>query len=144
MRISTRERTLILVAGAAAILAAGYAFWWEPQAQERARARLEIERMDRMSARLEAVGEAGMPALPPAPRNLTAIIAETARARDIAIRRLEPEGELARLTLQEAEFDALMGWLSELETDHAVQIAAIEIERRPEPGVVLARITLRR
>lgn len=143
-RLSARERMLILLMALAGGLAAGYSLFWEPMAQARAQAMGSIERTDRLAAQLAPWRGEGLPPLPVAAENLTAVVAETARDRGLSIRRLEPEEGRARVSLEETDFDALLGWLAELQTDHAVRVAAIEIERRPEPGIVAARMTLGR
>ena len=143
-RLSARERVLLLLMVLAGALAAGYALFWEPMAQARTAALNEIERTDRLAAQLAPWRGEGLPALPVAAENLTAVVAETARDRGLSIRRLEPEEGGARVSLDETDFDDLLEWLTELQVDHAVRVAAIEIERRPEPGIVAARMTLGR
>ena len=143
-RLSPRERVLILVMLLAGALAAGYTLFWEPLTRERARTLAGIERTDRLAAQLSVLGPNGLPAVPTATETLSAVATGTARAHGLSIRRLEPEGDAARVSFEDADFAALLGWLAELRTDHAVRVAAIEIERRPEPGTVAARMTLER
>lgn len=143
-RLSARERVLILAMALLGALAAGYVYFWEPMVRDRARLVADIDRADRLTARLAPWRGSDLPALPVAAETLTVVVAETARDRGLFIRRLEPEEGRARVSLENAGFEALIGWLAELRTDHAVRIAAIEIERRPEPGMVAARMTLGR
>ena len=47
-----------------------------------------------------------------------------------------------RILLDDVPFAALMLWLAELETAQGVTARAVEINRRPAPGMVSARLLL--
>lgn len=142
-RLSARERLLVLVMLLLGVGAAVYGGLLVPQGEARTRAQAEIERFGAVARRIDAVGPAFSPRAADT-RPVPAIVAESARDSAIPIRRLESEGALTRLTLDEVGFEVLMTWLADLDTAHTIRVASIEMERSPEPGVVTARITLER
>jgi len=141
-RLSTRERILLLGALLLGIGAAIYSFVLVPQRAARVQALSEIARFETIAHRVS--DGAALPSTIPDTRPVPAILAESARDAAIPIRRLEPEGDLTRLTLDAVDFTGLMTWLADLDTIHAIRVASIEMERQPEPGVVTARLALER
>jgi general secretion pathway protein M len=140
-RRSARERVLLAVmasALAAYLLLVGAA---RPLFVARGEALAAIARHEAALARLAALPEGDAPvATGPA----TAVVTETAPDYDLTIRRIEAEGDGARLEVEEAGFPELILWIEELEREHSLRVFAIEIDRRPEPGIVGARLTLGR
>ena len=140
--LSQRERTLV---GVMALLAVGvgfYRFVWQPVDTARIAAKAEIAALEQITAEVREAGPSLRNEPEPVRRNPATVVTETAAAFDLPIRRLEPENGVTRVVFSEVGFDALIGWLGSLETDHALRVTAIEMDRRPEPGVVIARITL--
>lgn len=139
---TAREQATIAAAAVVAAVAAGYSQLWMPLADARSAALADIARHERAIAHVLAAGPdlprgpAG-PALPAA-----TVVATSAPAFGLAIQRVEPEGESTRVVLDSANFEDLLRWLVELEAKHALRVLAVELERRPEPGVVSARVTL--
>ncbi len=101
-----------------------------------------IARHEAALARLAALPEGNAPVASGEP--VTAIVTASAPGYDLTIRRIEAEGEGARLEIEDAGFPELVLWIEELERAHALRLITIEIERRPEPGLVGARLTLGR
>ena len=144
-RRSLRERWLLAgLAGAAAAYLA-VAVVAQPLLAARAAALAAIAGHDRALAQLAALPAE---AAPPAPRStglpVTAVLTETAPEFELAIRRIEPEGAGARLVLDDADFAGVLLWIEELERDHGLRLTAVEMDRRPEPGVVAARMSFER
>lgn len=142
--LSLREKALILAMIVVSTLAAGYVYAWEPLAQARARSLAEIERADRAAARLAAYDGPAVQRDPAARETLGVLIASSAIEHGIAISRLEPEGSFARVSISKVKFEMFIGWLADLKSSRAARVAAVEIERLTEPGVVAARLTLGR
>lgn len=80
----------------------------------------------------------------PTPEPGTAISTISAAARDIGLplRRIQPEASGISVQIEAQPFDKVVGWTSDLETTHGVQIVNARIDRH-EAGVVNARFTLR-
>ena len=142
---SSRERWLLLGLagiGIAALLIAGLI---RPLFASRAAALEAIGRHESALAQLAALPE-GMtaPSAAAATRPVTAIVTETAPEFGLVIRRIEPEGAGARLLIEDAGFPEVLAWIEALERDRGLRVTAVEMDRRPEPGVVSAQLTLER
>jgi general secretion pathway protein M len=141
-----RERVILGVGGAVLLAAMFVTLIWRPLVATRAMAIQRLEQEESLIAvmkgnetRLRALS-ATAPIARAAPA-ATAITQEAA-LQQITIQRLEKDGARIRVTVDNAEFPALIGWLNRLETAHGLRIAGLELERRPAPGVVSARVTL--
>lgn len=140
---AAREQVLILIGGATALVYGGFVGVWHPLSALRAAALADISRFEAIAARVSAAGPnlssvgengAGQPS--------ATLITDSATAVGLVIRRLEPEGERTRIEIEEADFTVLVDWLSLLEQDHSLRVATIELDRRPAPGLVSARISV--
>lgn len=141
------QRELVLVAIGTFFVIAGL-FWnltWGPLEDVRRSTRAELTRYNSLLARAQLsapqnlLGTVAVQSLPPA-----RAITESANTFGLGIRRLEPEGGATRVVLDDADFANVTRWLAALEQDHALRVTAIEMERRPAPGIVTARILLQR
>lgn len=140
--LSPRERALILIVLPLVLLFAAYRFAWLPLNDLRAAREAEIA-----SYRLvaQAASEAGaMPSIPEAPdaAPFAARVTQSAEAAGLSLSRLEPEGDRLRVLVAEAAFAQVVLWISDLEAEEDVTLAAIELDRRTVPGAVSARLLL--
>ena len=147
--LTQRERTLVSLALAGVILAATFQFVWLPVQAKRAALSTEIAGYAQIIDRIAALGPetpvlqtAAGPALPLS-TPLSTRVTQSAEVAGLVLRRLEPEGDMLRVTLDDVAFANVIVWLSDLETTHAVIVAGIEVDRRPAPGIVSARLLLR-
>lgn len=141
---SSRERWMMLglaAVGVAALLIAGLV---QPLVASRAAAREAIGRHEAALARLAALPEGAAAPTADLTRPVTAVVTETAPEFGLVILRIEPEGAGARLLLEDAGFTEILAWIEALERDRGLRVIALEMERRPEPGIVSARLTLER
>ena len=143
--LTQRERTLVSLALAGVIFAAVFQFVWLPVQAKRAALSAEIAGYAQIIDRIAALGPetpvlqtAAGPATP-----LSTRVTQSAEVAGLVLRRLEPEGDMLRVTLDDVAFANVILWLSDLETTHAVIVAGIEVDRRPAPGIVSARLLLR-
>lgn len=144
-QLSPRERNLILLALLVAVIGGGYRFVWLPTEAGRQSARQEIAAYRQLTAAIDAFDRGAQPvAAPAAVSDVPMATRVTASAQEAAmpIRRLEPEGARLRVTLEEVAFVDVIDWLARLEADYDMRLAAVELDRRPLPGIVSARITL--
>ena len=143
-RLSLREKILVLIALPLVILFAGYRFGWVPINEARTGALAEIrgyqslfEAMENKRNQPVAVAAVAVVTTPLATR-----ITDSAALGEVLVRRLEPEGALVRVTLDDAPYDAVIKWIAAMETDAAIALVAVEMDRRTAPGIVAARLTL--
>lgn len=140
-----RERLLLGTMAAVAALALVYLAVWQPLQQARSGFQAAIARQDALTARIAALGTDTAPApVVGDPRPPAVIVSESAAAASLAIRRLEPAEDRVRVVLEDADFGAVLAWIDTLDRDTGLQVAEIDITRRPEPGVVSTTLMLRR
>ncbi|UWR29082.1 type II secretion system protein M [Sulfitobacter sp. W002] len=142
-RLSRREKLLIALVIPLALLVALYRFAWMPLQAGEAQARADIAayRLVQDTAALAAQTKIA----PTAPINDTPLatrITSSASAAQLTLRRIEPENDGIRVTLDDTPFATLLLWLADLEEQHDVTLEALEIDRRPAPGVISARLLL--
>lgn len=143
--LTPRERTLVGLALAGVICAAVFQFVWVPVQAKRAALSAEIVGYAQITDRIAALGPE-TPVLQTAAGPATPLSTRVTQSADVAglvLRRLEPEGDMLRVTLDDVAFANVILWLSDLEVNHAVIVAGIEVDRRPAPGIVSARLLLR-
>jgi general secretion pathway protein M len=133
-----RERVLLAVLAAVATVYALVFLIWRPLAEARADARADIRAYEAVVAQARAAGPTlvrSAAAAPPA-----AAIGASAAAAGLTVRRLDPDGAGARVSLEDAPYDATVRWMETLEREHGLTVREARLERRPAPGVVNAQI----
>lgn len=142
--LSPRERVLIFLALPLLLVLVGFRWGWQPLQDLRAAREAEIATL-RLVA-LAADAAASQPAFDSqdqgASEPLAARVTASAEAAGLSLSRLEPEGERLRVVLAEAGFAQVVLWVSDLEAEEDVVLAAIELDRRTVPGTVSARLLL--
>lgn len=139
-----RERILLLVGLFLAIVWVLYAGLWRPL---QTREMILMAQIERHSSAIMMLESAPVPQAATAAtdaRPVPVIITDTAADFSLTIRRLEPDGEGARVVLDEVGFDNAILWLDQLDRNHGLRVRSIEMARRPAPGVVTATLTLQR
>jgi len=78
-------------------------------------------------------------------QTLLILASTTAKEKKISFKRIQPDGEgFLQIWLEEANFNALLLWLSDIERKNGIHVAQISVERTKRDGFVNARITLMR
>ena len=144
-----RERLILAVGAAAAVMIIGWGFVWSPLTAGVARldSRVETRSQLLVDAQNAAAIVPDAAARPRAQQSLLVLIDGTARNHGVAqaLTRRQPNGaNEIDVTVQAAPFDALVGWLATLESEHVVSVASATIRATQEPGVVSGRVVLRR
>jgi general secretion pathway protein M len=141
--LNPRERHLVSIVLPLAIVVVGYQFLWAPlqRAQAEARADIQAFRLVQDTAALASVDTiVSLQPLNETP--LATRITTSASAANLTLRRIEPENDSIRVTLDDTPFATILLWLSDLEEQHDVRVEALEVDRRPAPGRVSARLLL--
>lgn len=73
------------------------------------------------------------------------VINSSASREGLSLRGFTPEGnDAVRVTLEQQNFAAAMGWLQALDSEYGIRAATIEVTAGQQPGTVNIRATLRR
>ncbi len=148
--LEPRERTLVAAGGAVLLAVVLWVGVWEPLDRHRdvlaervAANQALADWLTRLEQRLPS-GPAEPPTATLDGRSPLAVVDQSARAAGLAgaLQRIEPgsRGEI-RVTLERAEFPALMGWLGELVENRPFRVVSVRADR-VEPGRVDATLVL--
>lgn len=150
-----RERMLVIAAGIVTLAGLFFLMVWEPlvtanenleqqviSAQELNNwlADVELEAQDLRSSGARNTQKGTN-------QSLLSVVDQTSRTAGLgeAVRRIQPEGDnQAQVSLEEADFNQMLFWLSELEKDYGVRATALTLTRGEKIGQVQVRMTLTR
>lgn len=151
--LSPRDRRTVLVGGVLAAALLAWALLWHPLSQRRAALQQQVEQSRRELAYVRAAAS-GIERLRDAGtqsrgdregRSLLALADATARSDGLeaALKRVEPAGSgSVRMSLEYANFDAMVDWLERLSRDFGVDTIELSADRADGVGLVNARVTL--
>lgn len=140
---TARERWLLIAGGAAVLIWIVFALVWQPMQVRRDAVSRQIALYERAIGALQAA-PAPTAAAPVDPRSLNAIVTDAAGGFGLYIRRLEPEGNRIRVTVNDAAFQSLILWLDAMQRDSGLRASELDMTRGPAPGVVNATLVLER
>jgi len=141
-RLGLREQRLIWVTTIVLGAWGGWTLMISPLLTARATALDDIASANAIAdlLALAPVTDTGPQGTPTAP--LRTRVTARAEAAGLAVRRLEPSGTALSVTLEDASYTALIGWLDVLTRAERARIVSLEIARRPVPGMVSAQVLL--
>ncbi len=150
--LAPRERQLLRAAAILLGLLLGYLAVWAPWQRQLSQLRLNVpqdhvklEAMRQQARQIETLRAQGA-ASGARGGNLLAAVEQTAQLYGLraSLARIEPDGPTgARLNLQNANFNAILVWLNELQNRQGVRVESADFEGQPAPGMVNGRIVLR-
>ena len=143
--LAPRERRILVLGAVALGLILAWVAVWEPLLQGRSALRSDVARLSAEAVWMEQVAddvrrrarlEQRAPALPGAGGSVLTLIEVSANAAGLrsALTRVQPEDEGARLIMDAVGFDALMGWLAELELRQGLRVSELMIEGQQAAG----------
>ena len=139
---TARERWLLGVLAAVAIVVGLDRLVWHPLDTARTTALAEIARDDRIAAQLRVAGPDVARIAAARTGTLSTLVTDRAAKAGLTIARIEPQGTNVAVSLDGVGFDALVDWLAALDRDAGVSVVDLKIDRRPDPGIVNAEATL--
>ncbi|MGL4322096.1 MAG: type II secretion system protein GspM [Paracoccaceae bacterium] len=142
---TAREKLLLGLLLVTIGLYAAFTAIWQPLQQQRSALLSDIARYDRVATMLNTLSTTG---LAPAPATsdmpLPTLITTSADSYQLSISRILPTESVVDITLAEAPFDIVIGWVQALEQDHGLRIQALTMTRKPEPGLVATTLIIGR
>lgn len=144
-RLSPRERRLLWIALPTLALVAGWTFVWQPLAAGRAAIEADISEARTLIAAVERfpkdeASEARPPSSVETP--ISTRLTRSAEAAGVTLARIEPQGAGLTAIVTSAPFDDIIAWIAAMEDTERMRLTEIELDRRPELGVVSARLTM--
>lgn len=148
--LQPRERHMVSAVAIALVFILGIGFWLPMQRDiKRLRtavpqARTQLAQMRLESAQIAQLRASGIATA--AGGDIMARLEQSATAHGLkqSITRMEPESaNNARVSLDGVNFDALAGWLGDLQSQSGLRVEKATLETRPVPGTVNARLVLR-
>lgn len=151
--LAARERRTLILGGIALAIIFYVFIIWLPAHRDadQLRAHLAEQRatlawMQQAAAEFKALRGASGPA--PSPlgnRSLFSLVDQSARQAGLgnALRQVEPTGDKrVRVNLQQANFDAMIGWLVTLRSQYGVEATLLSVRATDAPGQVNAQLEL--
>jgi general secretion pathway protein M len=139
---TSRERWLLGILAAVAIVVGLDRLVWHPLDAARTAALAEIARDDRIAVQLRVAGPDVARIAAARTGTLSTLVTDRAAKAGLTIARIEPQGANVAVSLDGVGFDALIDWLAALDRDAGVTVVDLKVDRRPDPGVVTAQVTL--
>ncbi len=142
--LNLREKKLVLVMGTAISVFLFYSFLWLPLNENLAKTTKKLASRQALltwvtdnTARYQRVKSTG------GNKNnsgsLSSIINRTANQQQLTITRMQPQGEMLQVWLDNAPFNQLLFWLEHLANQEGLQVQAIDLTQGDNEGEVRVR-----
>jgi general secretion pathway protein M len=150
--LAARERLLVSVAGGLLLVAVLVIAGIRPLSAGLRSATAELTDKRAVLADIERVAarfgpQAGAAAAQAAGESLVVLVDRTTRSRGLGsyLKRNEPDGnDNIRLRFENVPFDELIGWLADLQANHAIGVVSANADPGPDTGRVSANLQLSR
>lgn len=143
-QLNTREQRLVLAMAAAIMVFLIYSLIWQPLNNNLAKTEQKIARQQELlswvqenTARYQQAKK--FSGAKRGGASLSSIVNSTARKADIAITRMQPQGDDIQVWIDEVSFKHLLQWLEGLSNRNGLTVKAIDLDRAEKPGVVRVR-----
>ncbi|MBN1237163.1 MAG: type II secretion system protein M [Gammaproteobacteria bacterium] len=147
-----RERVVLAAGAALAAVIVFWAFVWTPMRDGSTELRERVSQKTQLLVDLQRASalapvEGDRPAPSAGTQSLVVLIDRTAQSHGVAgaLTRTRPEGaDAINVTVRDAAFDELVGWLVTLQTAHALTVESATFNGSRAPGLVNGQLLLRR
>jgi general secretion pathway protein M len=150
-KLQPRERALVGAAAIAAVILFIDMAIWRPAAHARSNGEARLADARQVAEQLEraaALAPHGGPgAVAAGDGSLMSIVDSAAKSGELSkpLTRMSPDGDTQlRVWLEDVTFDSLTHWMYSLQTRYGVRVDSVDIEQQPTPGLVNARLTLKK
>jgi general secretion pathway protein M len=146
-----RELIVLGAGGAAAAIIVVWGLVWLPVNRASARLQDTVAHKSALLVDLERASAiapaANTGARRPAGESMVVLVDRTSRAHGLAgmLKRTQPDGtDGIAVSFQDAPFDALLSWLTALQTDYGVKVESASVNGAQGQGLVNGQVLLRR
>jgi general secretion pathway protein M len=151
-QLSLRDQAMLVVLAAALLLYMLYQVFWHPLAtanrnlaQQNAAVANSLATMNQLAAQYRELQKANGPGNTSAGETLTQLVDETVASNQLHMSRFQPgsSGDV-QVRFDNASFDQVLRWLSELESKHGVTLREFGVSPGSGPGLVNVSVRLYR
>lgn len=144
-----RERVVIVLGGAVAVLILAWSFAWTPLRSANLNLDAAVAEKYGLLADVSRLQPSGTPPGPAAAsaESLVLIVDQTHRAHGLGgtLSRNQPDGENGiQVAFQRVPFAQLVSWLGALRQGHGIAVVTANLDGTQQPGLVNASLVLRR
>ena len=140
--LTSRERQIVLAGGLMLLLVILYQNLWSPLQQHLRLQRNQVQQLQQqlgwMQQQAPLVRQLKRAPSPGASRtgDITGTLSNSSQAYQIALKRIQPQGDNALVEIDITGFDQLVNWLGMLEQQHGITPQQIDLQRTGEPGKI--------
>ncbi len=142
-QLQKKERHLVILMGVLITFFLCYHLIWSPISQGLEQESKKLKRNQELKVYVEHhIGAAKTQkggAKQPGNGTLSSVINRVARGYDIAITRVQPQGEDIQVWINEVSFNTLLIWLADLTQNNGLQVKTIDITEGSADGMVKIR-----
>jgi general secretion pathway protein M len=147
--LAPRERIIVLVGAAAAVLLIVWGLIWKPLNDGTADLRDSLEQKRALLVDLQRIQGLPTSGTTSAPgddrRSLVVLVDQTAQSMGLSFTRTRPDGSDAiSVSFSSAPFDSLVEWLVQLERTSGLSVESASFNSTRERGLVSGQVFLRR
>lgn len=152
--LQPRERLILIAAATLLIPLLIYLLVWEPVSKEVTTLRTRVEAgkkqvawLQKASNEARSLQASGTATTPNSSVSLITAIEKSATERNLRsyLKRIEPQGNnKISIDIDNAAFDDIIHWISELQTRYGATVAQFTAARSDQPGRVQARLVMTR
>ena len=139
---SPREQVLLGVLSAFAVIALLLILVVNPLRDARGEALARIRSANLLEARLRSDGEALAGGSAFQAGSASAIVTNSTNAAGLKVQSIETQGEDTRVVLEDAPFDAVLKWISDIERNSDLRVRDVSIASKGAPGYVSATVVI--
>jgi len=144
LALNLREQRLVIAMASVIVFFILYSTIWSPLNSGIDSASQKVERYQKLqtlvqteTARYQSL--AGSGSVSSSKGSLSSVVNRTAGRNQIAIARMQPQGDNLQVWIDEVPFNKLLAWLEQLSTRENISVKAIDLINGEQPGVIKVR-----
>jgi len=144
LALNLREQRLVIAMASVIVFFILYSTIWSPLNSGIDSANQKVERYQKLqslvqteTARYKSL--AGSGSVSSSKGSLSSVVNRTAGRNQIAIARMQPQGDNLQVWIDEVPFNKLLAWLEQLSTRENISVKAIDLINGEQPGVIKVR-----
>lgn len=143
--LSAKDQRLVLIMVISVSLFVAYRFMWQPLTENITKQENKIARQQELltwiqdNTALYIQKNKNGDAQQQNSGSLSGLISRSASRKQIAIARIQPQGDDIQVTIDSIEFNQLLTWLQSLAATDGIMVKALDLSKEEQSGVVRVR-----